>query len=78
MEYISTNLNGKYGLEKQVKLNKEDYEKIKHKKLYCISSGYVMIWDKKSQYLHRWLLDLEKGDKEIVDHIDGHLLNCTR
>ena len=78
MEYISVNLNGQYGIGKQVKLDKEDYEKIKHKKLCCISSGYVMIWDKKAQYLHRWLFNLQVGEKVVIDHIDRDILNCTR
>ena len=76
---ISYNLNGKYGIDKQVILSKEDYEKINGKSLCCNSSGYVMIWaDGKAQYLHRWLFNLKTGDKEVVDHIDGNKLNATR
>ena len=78
MDYISCKINGKYGEGKEVKLDYDIYEKIKYKKLYCISSGYVMIWDKKSQYLHRWILDKRTGDNSIIDHIDGDLLNCCK
>lgn len=78
MDYISYDLTGKYGEGKKVLLNKEDYEKIKGKNLCCLAAGYVMIWDKKCQYLHRWLFNMEKDDKRVVDHIDGNKLNCTR
>jgi len=78
MEYISYNLNGKYGEGKTVLLSKADTEKLNGKSLCCLSSGYVMIWDKKSKYLHRWLFGLEADDKRVVDHIDGNKLNCTR
>ena len=75
---VRYNLNGKYGIGKTVLLSNEDYEKINGKSLCCNSAGYVMIWDKKAQYLHRWLFNLKTGDKEIVDHIDGDKLNLTR
>ena len=76
---ISYNLNGKYGIDKQVLLSKEDYDKINWKGLCCNSAGYVMIWaDEKAQYLHRWLFNLKTGDKDVVDHIDGNKLNATR
>jgi hypothetical protein len=79
MESIGKDLSGKYGTGKQVLLSKEDYEKIKHKKLSMIQGGYVMIWaDGKIQYLHRWLLNLTTGDGIHVDHADGDKLNCTR
>ena len=78
MDNISYKLNGKYGEGKTVLLSKEDVERLNNKSLCCISSGYVMIWDKKSQYLHRWLFNLDKDDKRCVDHIDGNKLNCTR
>ena len=80
-ESISYDLTGQYGINKKVLLSLEDYEKIKGRRLCCISSGYVMIWNReknKSEYLHRWLFNLEKGDKRVVDHIDNNLLNCTR
>lgn len=81
MESISYDLTGQYGLGKQVLLSPEDFQKINGRKLFCISSGYVMIWNKESnkpEYLHRWLFDLQKGDKRVVDHIDGDRLNSVR
>ena len=75
MENISINLSGKYGEGKQVILSKEDADRVKNKSLCCLAAGYVMIWDKKAQYLHRWLFNLEKGDKKVVDHIDGNASN---
>ena len=78
MDYISYDLSGKYGEGKKVLLSKEDFEKVNGKSLCCLSAGYVIIWDKKAKYLHRWLFGLEKDDKRVVDHIDGNKLNCTR
>ena len=78
---ISYKLTGKYGMGKEVLISPEDFEKINGRRLCCISSGYVMIWNKetnKAEYLHRWLFGLEKGDKRIIDHQDHNLLNCTR
>ena len=80
-ESISYALNGKYGIGKNVLLSLDDYENIKGRSLCCISSGYIIIWNKetnKAEYLHRWLFGLKKGDKSVVDHIDHNLLNCTR
>ena len=78
MDYISYKLSGKYGEGKSVLLSKEDAEKLNGKSLCCLSAGYVIIWDKKAKYLHRWLFGLEKDDKRVIDHIDGNKLNCTR
>ena len=78
MENISYNLTGKYGEGKTVLLSKADADKINGKSLCCLAAGYVIIWDKKAQYLHRWLFNLDKDDKRVVDHIDGNKLNCSR
>ena len=75
---ISYNLSGKYGIGKTVSLSKEDFDRLNGKSLCCLSSGYIMIWDKKAKYFHRWLLNLDTDDKQVVDHIDGNKLNCTR
>ena len=32
----------------------------------------------KAEYLHRWLMNQQKGDKAVVEHIDRNLLNCQR
>jgi len=79
MNYINIPLTGKYGFDKFVMVSLEDNEKLEGRRLCCISSGYVMIWNKetaKAEYLHRWLLNLKKGDKSVVDHIDRNILNC--
>ena len=78
MSNISYKLSGKYGEGKTVLLSIEDVGRLNNKSLCCLSAGYVMIWDKKAQYLHRWLLNIDKDDKRCVDHIDGNKLNCTR
>ena len=81
MTNISINLTGKYGMEKQVIISKEDFEKVDGRRLCCLSSGYVMVWNRetnKAEYLHRWLFGLMKGDKVVIDHLDGNKLNCTR
>ena len=81
MTNISINLTGKYGMEKQVIISKEDFEKVDGRRLCCLSSGYVIIWNRetnKAEYLHRWLFGLMKGDKIVIDHLDGNKLNCTR
>jgi hypothetical protein len=71
-------LSGKYGRGKTVQLSPEDFDRLKGKKACCISSGYVMVFEGKVQYLHRWVFGLERGDKRCVDHIDGNKLNCMR
>ena len=81
MTNISINLTGKYGMEKKVIISKEDFEKVDGRRLCCLSSGYVMVWNRetnKAEYLHRWLFGLMKGDKVVIDHLDGNKLNCTR
>ena len=75
---ISYNLSGKHGINKQVLLSNEDYLRLKGKSICCLATGYVMIWDGTLQYLHRWIFKLPKGDKQVVDHIDGDKLNCSR
>ena len=75
---INYNLSGKYGIGKEVILSKEDFDRLNGKSLCCLASGYIMIWDKKAKYFHRWLLNLDTDDKQVVDHIDGNKLNCTR
>ena len=81
MKNINIPLTGKYGFDKFVMVSPEDFEKLDGRRLYCLSSGYVMIWNKetsKAEYLHRWLMNIKKGDKAVVDHIDRNLLNCQR
>ena len=81
MNYIKIPLTGKYGFDKFVLVSPEDFEKLDGRRLCCLSSGYVMIWNKetnKAEYLHRWLNNLQKGEKSVVDHIDRNLLNCQR
>ncbi len=81
MNYINIPLTGEYGFDKFVMVSPEDFEKLDGRRLCCLSSGYVMIWNKetnKAEYLHRWLNNLQKGDKSVVDHIDRNLLNCQR
>jgi hypothetical protein len=75
---ISYSLSGKYGIGKEVLLSNDDYLKLNGKSLCCLKTGYIMIWDKKAKYFHRWLFDLDTDDKTVVDHIDGNKLNCTR
>jgi hypothetical protein len=81
MNYINIPLTGKYGFDKFVMVSPEDFEKLDGRRLCCLSSGYVIIYNKetnKAEYLHRWLNNLQKGDKAVVDHIDRNLLNCQR
>ena len=81
MNYINIPLTGKYGFDKFVMVSNEDIERLEGRRLCCLSSGYVMIYNKeigKVEYLHRWLLDIKKGDKSVVDHIDGNILNSQR
>ena len=81
MTNISINLTGKYGLNKQVMISNEDFDKVIDRKLCCLSSGCVIIWNRdtnKAEYFHRWLFELKKSDKTVIDHLDGNKLNCTR
>lgn len=78
---ISYNLNGKYGIGKQVIMSKQDYDRLNGKKLCVLKAGYVMIWDDgKTQYFHRWVFGLESGNRNEnhVDHISGDKLDCRR
>ena len=79
MTDISYPLTGRYGKDNFVLLDEESFNKITGRRLCCLKSGYVMIWNKetnKAEYLHRWLFGLEKGDNRVVDHIDRNKLNC--
>jgi len=79
MASISYKLTGTHGENKHVLIDEESHKKIVGRRLCCLKSGYVMIWNKetnKAEYLHRWLFGLTKGDKQVVDHIDRNKLNC--
>ena len=79
MSVISYPLTGEYGKDKHALIDEESHKKIVGRRLCCLKSGYVMIWNKetnKAEYLHRWLFGLTKGDKQVVDHIDRNKLNC--
>ena len=81
MNYTNIPLTGKYGFDKFVMVSNDDFKNLEGRRLSCISSGYVMIWNKeigKVEYLHRWLFGLKTGDKTVVDHIDGNVFNCQR
>jgi len=79
MSVISYPLTGEYGKDKHVLIDEETFNKISGRRLCCLKTGYVMLWNKeinKPEYFHRWLMGLEKGDKRVVDHIDRNYLNC--
>ena len=79
MSVISFELSGRFGQGKSIQIDAETYERIKHKKISCLESGYAIIWNKeteKAEYFHRWLMGLKSGDKQVVDHIDHNVFNC--
>ena len=79
MSVISFPLSGRFGQGKSILIDEETYEKIKHKKISCLESGYAMIWNKeteKAEYFHRWLMNVKSGNKMVVDHIDHNIFNC--
>ena len=79
MSVISYPLTGEYGKDKHVLIDDETFQKVQGRRLCCLKTGYVMIWNKetnKAEYFHRWLMGLQKGDKQVVDHIDRNYLNC--
>lgn len=55
---------------KEVLIDKEDYEKIKNKRWYS-SNNYCS--DNKGLFLHRFIMKAKKG--QIVDHINGNKLD---
>ena len=42
---------------------------------YCRSSGIYIDGKRTKILLHRFLINLEKGDKRVINHIDGNGLN---
>lgn len=74
-------IKSKHGIFK-VLIDDEDYEIIIKLGGWNISKGrrnddikIKRTFKNKVQYLHRFLLNLNPGDKKIVDHIDGNGLN---
>ena len=64
-------------------IDSSDYDKIKHRKWRKMNNGYVASGYMKNGIdtfvlLHRFILDLGKGRKPEVDHIDRDKLNNTR
>ena len=72
------------GEDYNVLIDDEDFHKVsKHtwhinhnkcNKKYCQTNIYINGKEKKL-LLHRFLMGLEKGDKRIINHIDGNSLN---
>lgn len=62
----------------------EDFEWLNQWKWHVSKYGYAMrhfiLQDGKrtKKYMHRQILELEKGDGKFVDHIDGNILNFCR
>lgn len=76
-------LSGKHGIGKLARIDDSDYEKIKNRKWYFDSHGYVAhgVYEqgKVTRYLmHRVILGLLHGNKLCVDHINGDPLDNRR
>ena len=64
-------------------IDDEDYEKVKQYK-WCVYKTYNTFYSIRhiridgkgtTQSLHRFIMGLEKGDKRVIDHLDGNGLN---
>jgi hypothetical protein len=60
-------------------LDIEDFDRLAGRKLSLGSHGYVQMWSKPHvMLLHRWVLDLQRGDRRIGDHVNGDPLDNRR
>ena len=79
-DYLSIDISTAKHSETYTKIDKEDYDKVKHLKWYAVSGTrtlYAQASDGKVRLsLHRLLLDCEKGS--CIDHKDGNGLNNTK
>lgn len=84
-------LRGKNGIGKSIMIDDADLDLVCRYKWHCVihdgkyprKSQYaktmVRIGDEQqSVYIHRLIMGLAKGNKSVVDHLDGNGLNCTR
>ena len=66
----------KNGLLTVTYLDPESFEKIKHRKWFINNRNYVACSiNRKYTLLHRFILDLEHGNKTCVDHINANRLD---
>lgn len=65
---------------KQVMLDADVAEHLNGRSLSIGSHGYVQIWDGHVTLLHRWIMDVARGEgyRVIVDHINGDVLDNRR
>lgn len=69
-------LNGKSGVNKFALVDDEDYEKVNEYDWRLKENGYISINSSTSIYLHRFIMNVKKGD--YVDHINHNKLDNRR
>lgn len=70
-------MNIRFGKDKYILIDDEDYDKVKGLCLYSSGrNGYVKLkHNGKAVFLHRFLLGLKEDDKYLVDHKNGDKLD---
>ena len=56
-------------------LDEDDAHRLGERKLSLGSHGYVQMWDGYVTVVHRWVMGAIRGDRRIVDHINGDPLD---
>lgn len=74
MKYIP--LSGKRGKDKFVCVDDEDYLKYHHLKWHLSDTGYAVRRNKKTERLHRLIMNAPNG--MVVDHLNGDKLDCRK
>jgi hypothetical protein len=68
-------------VDKYTLVDDDIYELIKGEKWYLNKAGYPardLHHERKRLLLHRYILNLNKGDGKVVDHVSGNKLDNTR
>lgn len=60
-------------------LNEADADRLGKRRLHLGSHGYPsLVVDHQDSPVHRWVLDCERGDGKIIDHVNGDKLDNRR
>jgi hypothetical protein len=77
-ETFQVNLSGKYGIGKKMCVDLQDKDIFINKKICVNAQGYCCMWkDRRSQYCHRVVLDIDDCKTEIT-YINGNKFDNRR